>query len=555
MGISILVVHGRLFVKSMTTAIPATLGLAIAALSAGLLIQPANAQVLYGSIVGTVIDASGASVASASVVATDTATAQTRQTSTDEAGRFLISNAWPGSYELKVSASGFRPFVKTDVGVTVNTVTRVDVQLELGALTEQVTVAGTATTIQTDKADVHVELSTSDVVNLPLANYRNFQSLINLVPGATPAAFQNALLDTPERALTTNVNGANRYSNNTRVDGALSINIFLPHDMLIVPPVESVETVNVVTNNFDPEQGMAGGAAVTVVTKSGTNEFHGSAFAFHNDQHLLARDFFAVSKPKSIMNIGGGTFGGPIRENKLFFFSSWEGTFQRLGWSGLFTVPTADQRAGNFATYGTTIYDPATGNPDGTGRTPFPGMVIPSNRQSSIMQTVVGLIPLPNQMGTVSNYFNSGTQSLNRNNLDFKVNWIPTSAFTVWGKYSMMDALVQCGPALGAAGASGTCDAGIGHTLSQMATIGHTWTVTPRLVVDGSFGFARHGLNVIAASYWGQNYGAKTWGFRARTAMTFAIVASRASLPRDTQRLALQVGCPNTEPISRGRTA
>jgi hypothetical protein len=220
------------------------------------------------------------------------ATGQTRQTVTDVVGRFLISNAWPGTYELKVNATGFRTFLKTDVGVTVNTVTRADIELEVGALTEQVTVNAAATSLQTDKSDVHVELSEKTVTNLPLPNYRNYQTLINLVPGATPGVFQNSITDTPGRSLGTNINGTNKNNNSTRVDGAADINIFLPHNTLYVAPAESIETVNIVTNNFDAEQGMAGGAAITVVTKSGTNEFHGSAFGFHSDNHITARDFF-----------------------------------------------------------------------------------------------------------------------------------------------------------------------------------------------------------------------------------------------------------------------
>jgi hypothetical protein len=475
----------------------------------------AAAQVLYGSIVGTVTDPTGATVANARVVATRTATGEVREASTDPAGRFVISDAWPGGYDLKINAPGFRAYLKTSVGVSINTVTRVDAQLELGGLAEQVTVVAAGATVQTDKADVHVELSEKAVRNLPLPNYRNYQTLINLVPGATPAVFQNAVTDTPGRALSTNINGTNRNNNTTRVDGAAAINIFLPHHTLYVAPVESIEAVSVATASFDAEQGMAGGAAITVNTKSGTNEFHGSAFGFHNNNHLRARNFFYrnPSKAKSIINIVGGTLGGPIRRNKLFFFSSWEGTFERVGWSGLFTVPTADQRNGNFSTYGAMIYDPATGNPNGSGRNPFPGATVPLSRQSSITRAVQDLVPMPNQAGTVSNYFNSGTQALSRNNIDLKVNWNRTGKHSIWGKYSVMEALVNCGYALGNAGASGSCDAGRGHSRNQLATLGHTWTVSPRLVIDGTLGVGREGQDIIATEqFWGKNIGRDVLG-------------------------------------------
>lgn len=456
-------------------------------------VEKANAQVLYGSMVGTVTDASGASVAGASVVGTNGSTGQTREGTTDAAGRFVLTDVWPGSYSVKVSAVGFRTSLDENVTVTANNVTRVDAQLQLGSRTEQVTVSASATEIQTDKADVRVDITTDALINLPLVGFRNFQSLVNLVPGATPGVIGDSGQDMPERSLSSNVNGGQQYTDNTRVDGALDIQIFTSRHQLIVPPVETIETVNIVTGAYDAEQGMTGTAAVSVITKSGTNELHGSAFAYHNDQHLLARDFFANYKPKSIMNIDGGTVGGPIRKNKIFFFGSWEGTFQRLGSSGLYTVPTANQLNGDFSTYGTTIYDPNTGNSDGTGRTPFANAMVPQSRISPIMQAVQNLIPLPNLAGAVSNLNTSETQGLSRNNLDGKVNWVPTSSFTVFGKYSVMDARTTCGTALGAAGgteASGGCDPINGHSLGQMVTLGSTWTISPRMVFDGTLGFS-----------------------------------------------------------------
>ena len=120
-----------------------------------------------------------------------------------------------------------------------------------------------------------------------------------------------------------------------------------------------METVSVSTNNFDAEQGMAGGAAITVVTKSGTNELHGTAFGYHTNNHLKAKNFFFVGDlPRSTRNMDGGTIGGPIKKDKLFFFGGWEGMRERQEASGTYTVPTADQRAGNFSAFGTTIYDP-----------------------------------------------------------------------------------------------------------------------------------------------------------------------------------------------------
>ena len=471
---------------------------------------PAAAQVLYGSVVGTVTDQTGAVVPKANVTVRNTATNETRSVATDDSGRYSAPNLPSGTYEVKVAAAGFRTFTRSDVGATINTVTRVDVQLELGAATQEITVTGAATALQTDKSDVHAEIGAKEVANLPLPAYRNYQSLINLVPGATPAAFQNSVTDTPQRALTTNVNGANRNNNNTRVDGAGDVFVWLPHHTVYVPPEETIEVVNITTNSFDAEQGMAGGAAVTVTTKSGTNQLHGVGFGYYDDNRLQARNYFfyGAKKPFSNHKIAGGTLGGPIRKDKLFFFGSWEGTFERQNYSSLFTVPTQAQRQGNFGAFGTTIYDPTTGNPDGTGRAVFPGNVVPANRMSAAALRLQDLIPLPNLSGNVSNFFNSDTQKLNRNNFDAKVDWNRTGNHRIFAKYSVMTALVSCSFGLGAAGGPGLCNGGPGTapTLVQMPTLGHSWVISPNLLLDGVVGFTRMGQHGTD-SFYGQNIG------------------------------------------------
>src|SRR5262249_3187020 len=160
-----------------------------------------------------------------------------------------------------------------------------------GGLNEAITVESEQKLLQTDSGSLTAELKSQEITNLPLGNYRNYQSLLNLVPGTTPAAFQNAVTDTPPRALTPNATAPARHNTNPRLDGTVNVFIWLPHHAVYVAPAETVDTVNVSTDNFDAEQGMAGGAAVTVLTKSGTNDFHGSAFALHEDQGLRARNF------------------------------------------------------------------------------------------------------------------------------------------------------------------------------------------------------------------------------------------------------------------------
>ncbi|MEZ5399602.1 MAG: TonB-dependent receptor [Bryobacteraceae bacterium] len=470
----------------------------------------AQAQVLYGSLVGTVSDQSGAPVPAAHVTITNQSTGLTRESSSDGEGRYIFQNVVAGTYDLKASAAGFRQLGQTGIAITINTVTRLPLALELGQVTEQITVEATAATLQTDKADVHVELGSKEVQNMPLPRYRNYQSLINLSPGATPGRYQNSPGSTPGRALTTNVNGVNRNNNVTKLDGAVTVHIWLPHHTAYVAPAETVETVNISTNNFDAEQGMAGGAATTVTTKSGTNEFHGSAFLLHDNSKLGAKNFFFRSPktPKSLVTIPGFTAGGPIVKNKLFYFGGWEGVRERLNRSRLYTVATAQEREGNFAGLNTTIYDPATGQSNGAGRQPFAGNLIPASRQSAISRQLIGLLPNPNQPGFNANYFVSGGQNMNRDNYDVKINYNPNNKMTMFGKYSTMRALVTGDFGLGAAGGPCICDGGIGDAtvFAQLSTIGLTYTFTPTFLYDSSYGWTRTTSRGIPRDF-GQNIG------------------------------------------------
>src|SRR5437762_6303905 len=336
-----------------------------------------EAQVLFGSVSGVVTDPSGAGVPKAHVVIVNKATGVRKESDADANGRYRITDLPPGAYDITMSATGFKPLTQTNLTITANVVTNADFSLQVGAVSEMVTVEASAVALQTEKTDIHTVLSEKAVLDMPLNQYRNYQTLINLVPGATPGKFQNAIADTPERALTTNINGANRNNNNTRVDGAADVFVWLPHHTVYVPPAETVQEVNISTNNFDPEQGMTGGAAITVITKSGTNLFHATLFEYHADQALRARQFFETPassprKGKSILNDLGGTYGGPIKKDKLVFFGSYDGTFERDNrqvstgpLAGIQTVPTAPLRAGDFSAITTKIYDPAPagGNP------------------------------------------------------------------------------------------------------------------------------------------------------------------------------------------------
>jgi hypothetical protein len=477
-------------------------------------IRPAVAQVLYGSVVGAVTDATGGVVPNANVTITNEQTGVSKDGTTDTSGRYSFVNVLPGKYDLKVTAPGFRSFTQTGFDIRPVEVDRVDVKLEVGQVTEQVTVQGAAEALQTEKADTHGVIETKEITSLPLSSYRNYQTLINLVPGSTPAAFQNSITDTPGRALQTHINGGNAQTNITRIDGATSVNVWLPHHVGYVVPEEAIDVVNITTGSADAEQGMAGTASITLVTKSGTNALHGSAYEFHDDQHLKARNFFQAAntaKPLSIYNNYGGTLGGPIKKNKLFYFVSFDGTGQRQASPGFYTVPTDAQRVGNFSASPTPIYDPQTGNPDGTGRTPFAGNIIPVNRISSIAQTLQGYYPEPNIAGAVTNnYFASGGPILDRKYLDIKMNFNQSDKESIWGKYGRMWATSGGTAVFGIAGGPGLpgSDPGLGDTLIQVITLGHTRTITPNLLLDGVVGYERQGQHVTPNDF-GTNYGQK----------------------------------------------
>ncbi|MDQ2844647.1 MAG: TonB-dependent receptor [Acidobacteriota bacterium] len=470
-------------------------------------------QVLYGSIVGTVTDPSGAVVPNSAVTATNTETGQTRSDTSDNSGRYNLTNLLPGTYSVTSKASGFRPLEQDKIQVTPNTVTRIDVQLEVGQASEKVNVSAQAVELQTDKADTHTEINSKEVTNIPLGGQRNYQKLIDLAPGATPGSFGNSSLDVPNQPLNTHVNGGVGQTNVTKIDGAESVNVWLPQYTGYVAPAETVDVVNVTTSAADADQGLAGSSSITVVTKSGTNNIHGSAFIFHNDQHLNARNFFlspTTDKPVGIYNNYGGTIGGPIKKDKLFYFVSFDGTNQKTSANGIYTVPTAAQRAGNFSNSTTTIYNPFTGGADGSGRRNLLDASgnIPAALISPAALKIQSYIPSPNLPGDVNNFSATGGPIIDRYQYDAKVNYNRTDKHSIWIKYDNMFANTGGvgifgaggGPAPGPGGAPGK-----GRTSTQVASIAHTYVFSPTLVLDGNVGYQRMNQTVLGTDY-GKDY-------------------------------------------------
>lgn len=457
-------------------------------------------QVLYGSLVGNVSDPSRAAIPSATVRLTNTRTGVSLETTADTQGAYQFRNVQSGTYEVECSAGGFKGFRRSPVEVVSNEVVRVEISLELGEMSQVVVVTTESPLLQTDRADVRKEMSSQDLNNLPVPGYRNFQSLMGLVPGVTPPATSNSIAGNPAGSLVANVNGASNSNNNTRVDGASNSYLWLPHLTAYVPPLESIGSVNIVTNSYDAEQGLAAGAIVSVETRSGSNAFHGSAFNYHTNSRLRARNVFntdPATLPKNIINQFGGTLGGPIVRNRLFFFTSYEGMMQRQNFSRFGTIPTLQHRTGDFSDTPTLIYDPLTGNPNGTGRQPFAGQIVPGGRQSSIATGILSLLPSPGFDRFAQNLFASAPMKIDRDNWDVKVNWNASSNTALFGRYAIFDYATYDPATLGAAGGRGVAstfpgnDTGTIHSL----TFGGSHVITPTLLFDGHFGYTEQNQN------------------------------------------------------------
>jgi len=480
----------------------------------------APAQVLYGSLTGNVSDSSGASVPNAKVETTNIGTGVTKQTKTDDRGVFLIQDIQAGVYRLTISAPAFANTVESGVQIVENTIRRVDVQLQVASVGQSVTVEADATVLQTDRADVNTQVSTKDVADLPLTGtngMRNFESTFVTVPGFTPPVANSSTASNPTQSQAFYVNGSTMTGNNMKLDGASDIYPWLPQIASYIPPAEAIQTVSIVTNSFDAEQGMAAGSAINAIIKSGTNQFHGAAWEYTTNSDLKARNFFYYggNNPKNILNQFGLDLGGPIRKNKVFFFVDWERTLQRQLASTTQSIAVDAIRTGNFAGTGTTIYDPTTGTATGTGRTPFANNVIPASKISSAAAKMTALLPEPNINGTAisNNYFATGDLAFTRDNVDMKINYSPGQKSSIFGRYSIAPSLIfdpqVFGPAGGQAIDGGQPGNGPGRI--QSVSIGGTYSFTPTLLLDGNSGFTRLNLSAKNVDI-NQNYGLDVLG-------------------------------------------
>lgn len=378
-----------------------------------------------GSLTGLVTDESGAALPGVTITVTSEATSQERTAATGPDGFFTVPLLPPGVYDVSAGLQGFATLRREGVRITVSETARINMQMKVGGLEETVTVVGEAPLVETTNATMGVVIDQKKVVDLPL-NGRNFAQLGTLIPGvvAPPSQLGGAAGDaTPGGfgAVTAgfNVNGMRNQSNNFLLDGATNNDTFNT-GFVLRPPPDAIQEFKILTHSYSAEYGRNAGSVVNVVTKSGSNEWHGDAWEFNRSDALTSRNYFAPEnqpKPKLKQNQFGATLGGPLVKSKLFAFGYYEGYRNTSGTTRTLTVLTDAERHGDFSADGT-ILDPLTGQP-------FPGNVIPSNRLDPIAQQLLNdFVPLPN---AGNRYTASPDLTDNRDQFGIRLDYRPNS--------------------------------------------------------------------------------------------------------------------------------
>jgi len=321
----------------------------------------ARAQVLYGSITGTVADKTGAVIPNVPVTITNQATGEVRTEKANGDGVFNLLDVLPGNYTLSIPRTGnFAGFTQKGISLEVNQQVRVNVVLQPASVSTQVTVTEAPPELQTETAEVDSDINQTEISELPITSTkgRNYEALYTLIPGAAQVQEKNSIGGNPSRAMAANVNGNSYNGNTTRVDGAIDYYGWLPYLIAYVTPADAVESVTVTTDDFNAEQGNAGGASVRVTTKSGGHDFHGGGWWYYQDAVLNARGYLVNtgSVPKTIYQEYGGNIGGPVYipkiltgKKKLFFFTNFDRITLRALGTGTATVPDMLMNGGNFS--------------------------------------------------------------------------------------------------------------------------------------------------------------------------------------------------------------
>jgi hypothetical protein len=472
--------------------------------------QPASAQVAFGTMVGNVTDQSGAAVPGASVKVTLTRTNDVRTAEADTQGAYTISTVTPGTYKVEITHQGFRTFVAPEILVNQNNTVRVDAQLQVGAATESVTVAATTAVLQTDRADIHGELASQQLMELPQPN-RTYLGMMVLMTGTTPPGGQlSGGTNNPSKGMTFAFNGTGNNGATVRIEGVNALNPWNRAAQSFVPSIEAIQNVNVSTNANDAEQAMAGGASVNVMLKSGSNQMHGSVFWYNSNSFLEANNFFAnqrgLKPPPLNNNNGGGSMGGYIIRNKLFYFGSYEGDWNHSSDSAILSIPGPKELSGDMSGSSNPVYDPLTGvvanclaggiaAQCATDRTPFPGNIIPKNRFDAVTNRIIPDIPKTNIDGSINNYYMNRLTIYNLHKVDTKFDYNATQKLRLSFRYGKQPYYNFQQPIYGEVlgGSAGFPQSGAGnylqhgHGVSISGSI--NYVASPTLVIDGTFGY------------------------------------------------------------------
>ncbi len=481
--------------------------LALLAFSAAALCGQANT----GTIVGTVRDSSGATVPGATVTVNNQDTQVSSTWASNEQGDYAALFLLPGAYEVTVDRQGFKKTVRKDIVVQVADKVRVDFQMQVGSVSETVTVSEAAPLLQSESSEVGQVIQDRPITDLPLnsSTGRNFTALMTLIPG-TLRTNPVGIFDSPQGNSSFIVNGLRDGANNYMVDGADN-NEMLLGIVTVLPPPDAIGEFKVQTSAYSAEFGRAGGAVVNVQTRSGSNVFHGSLYEFLRNSAADARTPFDASVlPPLRQNEFGGTVGGPIRRNKTFFFFDLVEFRQRAGATLPATVPTANQVNGVFLTAegAPKIYDPFT-------KLAYPNNTMPASSINTVGLALLKRFPAPNLPGTVvanqgitNNYTGVSVQEQDSTRFDVRIDHTLTAKDALFGRYSFFQAYSALPPLFYGANlgpAATPSRAGKGDSRNQNAVIGDVHTFSPNKINEVRLAASR-----IALAFTGYDDGQNT---------------------------------------------
>src|SRR5271155_2542118 len=488
-----------------------------------LVLAPCSApgQAVYGAIYGTVTDSTGALIPNAPVVVEDTAKGTKVTAPANESGEFRVDHLIPDAYSGSVEAPGFKKYEQTGIQVNADSSAKIDVVLSVGTAGETVEVnASTVPQLKTDRADVAVTYSAREIEQLPIPDH-NFTNLQLLLPGAVQLGWAHAASEDPQGSKQIQIDGQAFGGVNYTLDGTDNQDAILGI-IVVNPNYESIAEAKIATQNFDAEFGKAVSSVQTVQTKSGTNEFHGTAFDNRESNANLARDPFTVSKaagyPGGLKNQFGGSIGGPIIKDKAFFFGDYQGVRQKVGSSGLGTVPsllalqscTGATTASNglpgcdFSQYlavpGHQLYNNATGTP-----VPYVNNIIPLTQLSpqalNLFKLLLANGKVPNTFttdnGLTSNYAGTGTGVFNSNQWDVRGDTTIFSRAHAFVRFSRFTDTLSGASLFGPAGGPGLGIAGYGGVsegANDSAAAGVDVAINSNLVTDVRLGYFRYNI-------------------------------------------------------------